>query len=182
MCYYDKHKPGSKKPILVDVDFNIELIRTDKINVVYILNLLKDINRKDKSEMEKSVDLILREIERSDNEKMRYKKDVMKAFIQSRFFELDPEADIIEAYNEFEKEALVADIEEFATENRLNNEFVSTILHQYFMNAKTVTKESLRQELVNQGVTGLLKITSLINKILTFLADSYNKFTAEGTN
>ena len=84
--------------------------------------------------------------------------------------------------NEFEKEALVADIEEFATENRLNNEFVSTILHQYFMNAKTVTKESLRQELVNQGVTGLLKITSLINKILTFLADSYNKFTAEGTN
>ena len=182
LCYYDKHKPGSKKPILVDVDFNIELIRTDKINVVYILNLLKDINRKDKSEMEKSVDLILREIERSDNEKMRYKKDVMKAFIQSRFFELDPEADIIEAYNEFEKEALVADIEEFATENRLNNEFVSTILHQYFMNAKTVTKESLRQELVNQGVTGLLKITSLINKILTFLADSYNKFTAEGTN
>ena len=182
LCYYDKHKPGSKKPILVDVDFNIELIRTDKINVVYILNLLKDINRKDKSEMEKSVDLILREIERSDNEKMRYKKNVMKAFIQSRFFELDPEADIIEAYNEFEKEALVADIEEFATENGLNNEFVSTILHQYFMNAKTVTKESLRQELVNQGVTGLLKITSLINKILTFLADSYNKFTAEGTN
>ena len=49
----------------------------------------------------------------------------------------------------------------------------------YFMNAKAITKESLRQELVAQGVTGLLKITSLINKILTFLADSYNKFTAE---
>lgn len=181
--YYYDHSGGGNgggTSVLADVDFNIELIRTDKINVVYILNLLKDINRKDKSEMEKSVDLILREIERSDNEKMRYKKDVMKAFIQSRFFELDPEADIIEAYNEFEKEVLVADIEEFATENGLNNEFVSTILHQYFMNAKTVTKESLRQELVNQGVTGLLKITSLINKILTFLADSYNKFTAEG--
>lgn len=180
--YYDKHIGGGHggSTILVDVDFNVELIRTDKINVVYILNLLKDINRKDKSEMEKSVDLILREIERSDNEKMRYKKDVMKAFIQSRFFELNAEADIIEAYNEFEKEVLVADIQEFSTENGLNNEFVSTILHQYFMNAKTVTKESLRRELVNQGVTGLLKITLLINKILTFLTDSYNKFTAEG--
>lgn len=52
-------------------------MRTDKINVIYILNLLKDINRNNKSEMEKSVDLILREIERSDNEKMRYKKDIM---------------------------------------------------------------------------------------------------------
>ena len=178
--YYEKHKKGNTGSILADVDFNIELIRTDKINVVYILNLLKDINRKDKSEMEKSVDLILREIERSDNEKMRYKKDIMKDFIKSRFFELDPAADIVEAYNEFEKEALIADIEEFATENGLVNDFVSTILHQYFMDAKAVTKEYLRQELDAQGVTGLLKITSLINKILTFLADSYNKFTAEG--
>ena len=54
--------------------------------------------------MKKSIDLILREIERSDNEKMRYKRDIMKAFVTERFFELDPDADIIEAYNEYEKE------------------------------------------------------------------------------
>ena len=180
LYYYDKHtKGGGEKSVLADVDFNIELIRTDKINVVYILNLLKDINRKDKSEMEKSVDLILREIERSDNEKMRYKKDVMKSFVQSRFFELDPEADIIEAYNEYEREALQAEIESFATENVLNKDFVSTTLHRYFMDTKAVTKESLRQDLVGSGITGLLKITSLINKVLEFLNSSYNKFTSE---
>ena len=70
LYYYDKHKGDDKEPILVDVDFNIELVRTDKINVVYILNLLKEVNRKNSDEMAKSVDLILREIERSDNEKM----------------------------------------------------------------------------------------------------------------
>jgi len=181
LYYYDKHKGGGKETtILTDVDFNIELVRTDKINVVYILNLLKDINRNDKSEMEKSIDLILREIERSDNEKMRYKKEIMKSFIQSRFFDLDPEADIIEAYSEYEKEVLQADIEEFATENELSNEFISTALHQYFIDNRGVTKEALRQSLVANGVTGLLKITSLINKILTFFADCYNKFTADG--
>ena len=162
------------------MDFNIDLVRTDKINVVYILNLLKDINRNDKSEMEKSIDLILREIERSDNEKMRYKKEIMKSFIQSRFFDLDPEADIIEAYSDYEKEVLQADIEEFATEHELSNEFSSTALHQYFIDNRGVTKEALRQSLVANGVTGLLKITSLINKILTFFADCYNKFTADG--
>lgn len=72
LYYYDKHKGGDKESVLVDVDFNIELVRTDKINVVYILNLLKDINRKDENEMKKSVDLILREIERSDNEKIQH--------------------------------------------------------------------------------------------------------------
>lgn len=181
LYYYDKHKGGGKETtILTDVDFNIELVRTDKINVVYILNLLKDINRNDKSEMEKSIDLILREIERSDNEKMRYKKEIMKSFIQSRFFDLDPEADIIEAYSDYEKEVLQADIEEFAMENELSNEFISTALHQYFIDNRGVTKEALRQSLVANGVTGLLKITSLINKILTFFADCYNKFTADG--
>jgi type I restriction enzyme R subunit len=181
LYFYDKSidKGDRESTILADVDFNIELIRTDKINVVYILALLKDINRNNKTEMEKSIDLILREIERSDNEKMRFKKEIMKSFIKSRLFELDPEADIIEAYNEYEKEALTADIEEFAIKNALSNEFVSTILHQYFMNSKGITKEALRQELVSQGVTGLFKITSLINEIISFLIDCYNKFTSE---
>lgn len=181
LYYYDNHKGGKGKlPVLVDVDFNIELIRTDKINVVYILNLLKDINRADKKEMEKSIDLILREIERSDNEKMRYKKDIMKSFINERFFDLDPEEDIIEAYNEYEKEILQADIEKFASDNELSSDFVSTALHQYFIDTKSVTSEFLRQALVECGVKGLLKITKTIDNMYAFLTDSYNKFTAEG--
>jgi len=180
LYYYEKRKKDPKNTILVDVDFNIELVRTDKINVVYILNLLKEINRKDQTEMKKSIDLILREIERSDNEKMRYKRDIMKAFVTERFFELDPDADIIEAYNEYEKETMQADIESFAYENELTTDLVSHILHTYFMDTKSVTKESLRQDLTGFGIKGILKITALISKIQEFLVDSYNKFTAEG--
>lgn len=86
LTFYDEQKTKAKKgvkSILADVDFNIELVRTDKINVVYVLNLLKEINRGDKEEMQKSIDLILREIDRSDNEKMRYKSQIMKSFIIS---------------------------------------------------------------------------------------------------
>lgn len=179
LYYYDKQR-RDKESILADVDFSIELVRTDKINVVYILNLLKDINRENKEEMEKSIDLILREIERSDNEKMRYKQEIMKSFVKERFFELDPEDDIIEAYNDYEKEALQTDIESFSTANHLETDFVSRILHTYFVDTKAITKEVLRQELTGAGVKGLLKITSLIDKIIDFLKDSYNKYTAEG--
>ena len=180
LYYYDRHKPDGKTPILVDVDFNIELVRTDKINVVYILNLLKEINRNNKDEMMKSVDLILREIERSDNEKMRYKRDIMKAFVTERFFDIDPDADIIESYNEYEKECMTADIEGFSQENALTPEFVSGIVHQYFMDTKAVTRESLRQALTTFGIKGLLRVTAMIDKMLAFLIDSYNKFTVEG--
>ena len=180
LYYYEKHKSGGTSPILVDVDFNIELIRTDMINVVYILNLLKDINRKNEAEMMKSIDLILREIERSDNEKLRYKRDIMKSFIKDRFFVLDPDADIIVAYYDYEKEIMQADIEAFATENGLSDELVSKVLHQYFMDPKTSTKENLRQQLIGGGVKGLLKINTLINKIMSFLNDSYNKYASDG--
>ena len=174
LFYYEK-KRKEKDSVLVDVDFNIELVRTDKINVVYILNLLKEINRQNPDEMAKSIDLILREIERSDNEKMRYKREIMKSFVQERFYDLDPDADIIEAYNEYEREVLQTDIEEFATENTLSAGLVSQIVHTYFVNTKAITKESLRQQLLAFGMKGLLKITKTINKTLEFLDDCYNK-------
>ena len=180
LYYYDKHKKGKKDSILVDVDFNIELVRTDKINVVYILNLLKDINRGNEEEMNKSIDLILREIERSDNEKMRYKKDIMKRFVTERFFELDPDEDIIEAYNEYEKETLQAEIEEFAQEIDFDPAYLSKLLHKYFIDPRSITKEYLRQEIGLAGIKGLLRVTAYIDAIQEFLVDNYNKYTTEG--
>ena len=181
LYYYDSQTGGNNpNSILVDLDFNIDLVRTDKINVVYILNLLKEINRNDSDEMKRSVDLILREIERSDNEKMRYKREIMKSFVNEKFFELDPEEDIIEAYNEYERTALRADIEAFSTSNDLDPEFISQTVHRYFMDTKAVTKESLRQDLSAAGIRGLLRITALIDSIQEFMKNSYNKYTSEG--
>lgn len=174
-----RDRERGKESVLVDVDFNIELIRTDKINVVYILNLLKDINRNDKEEMKKSVDLILREIERTDNEKMRYKKDLMADFINLRFFDLDPEEDIIKAYEDYEKERMITDIDEFSKENDVPREKVTDILVQYFANDKAVTKETIRIELNNLDL-GLIQMTKRIKAIQLFMSEMYNKYTAEG--
>lgn len=182
LTFYDQMKrdrESGKESVLVDVDFNIELVRTDKINVVYILNLLKDINRNDKEEMKKSVDLILREIERSDNEKMRYKKDVMADFINLRFFDLDPEEDIIKAYEDYEKERMTADINGFSIENNLPKEKVTDILIKYFTNDKAVTKETIRLELYDLNL-GLVQMTKRIKAIQLFISEMYNKYTAEG--
>ena len=88
-----KDREKNVKTTLVDIDFNIELIRTDKINVVYILNLLKDVIKKDENEKKRSIDLILREIERSDNERLRAKQEMLKRFVTEKFFSLSPDED-----------------------------------------------------------------------------------------
>ena len=182
LTFYDEQKAKSKsgiKTILSDVDFSIELVRTDKINVVYVLNLLKEINRKDKNEMQKSIDLILREIDRSDNEKMRYKSEIMKEFIRSRFFDLDPDEDIVKEYEQYEKEVMEKDVTEFAKANGIAPDIVLSILNEYFVDERSITKNKIRERLADMKLP-LLKQTRLINAVLTFIKEMYNKFTAEG--
>ena len=182
LTFYDEQKKKERtgrESVLADVDFSIELVRTDKINVVYILNLLKEINRKDRAEMEKSIDLILREIERSDNEKLRYKQDIMKAFVTTKFFELDPDADIEAAFEQYEREVLEASVDEFAFANEIDRQIVLDLMNEYFVDENAVTKEVIRGCIKDMKLP-LLKSTKLINNILFFIRDMYDKFTAEG--
>jgi type I restriction enzyme R subunit len=182
LTFYDEQKEKRRKGMktaLADIDFSIELVRTDKINVVYVLNLLKEINRNDKDEMQRSIDLILREIDRSDNEKMRYKSDIMKAFITSRFFDLDPDEDIIKEYEQYEREVMEDSVRKFAEENGLQMDFVINIVNEYFVAEVNVTKERVRQQLVELHLP-LLEQTKLINRLLAYAKELYKIFTAEG--
>lgn len=182
LTFYDNAKAGGKKgtgSALIDIDFEIELVRTDKINVVYILNLLKDVNRADPQKMQESIDLILREIERSDNEKLRYKKDIMAAFVRERFFVLDPDMDITQAYEEYEKEVLNKRISEFAQENNVDPQVVSELLSKYLMDDKSLSKEEIRNAYKPLKL-GLLALTKLINKTISFIKETGEAFSAEG--
>lgn len=181
MYFFDQikqEKETEKVKVPVDVDFDIELIRTDKINVVYILNLLKDVNRKRPDEMKRSVDLILREIERSDNEALRYKRDIMIEFVNTRFFELDPDADIIQEYAQFEKESLGVDLERVSSELEIEPERIAKLFYNYTF-SNQLTDEQIRVEIeyLNKG---LLYTTRMIKKIKAAIDELYHKYKAEG--
>ena len=181
LYYRDQtHNPNPKVPVPVDVDFDIELVRTDRINVVYILNLLKNANTRDKSEEEKQqdVDLILREMERSDNESLRLKKEVMRQFILTRFYDLPEDADIMEAFTQFEKEQMKADMEEFAFGNKIDYSIVSELFMEYVFHS-TISDDDIRKRLTAYKI-GLLKMTKLTKLVKSFVEDTYNKYKAEG--
>lgn len=182
LYFYDqtKHRTlNGKIPVPVDVDFDIELVRTDRINVVYILNLLKNVH-KDSTPEEKrrDVDLILREIERSDNESMRFKKDLMIAFIQTRFFDLSPDADIQKEYEQYERDSLNSEIEEFAYTNNLDEGIVFDLFSEYSFNGY-ITDEEIRNKVSCLNL-GLLKLTLLIEDLKEFIVETYRKYKAEG--
>ena len=181
LYYKDQGRETNPKvPVPVDVDFDIELVRTDRINVVYILNLLKAARNKNMSDadIEADLDLILREIERSDNEALRAKKEVMIEFIKTRFYDLPDDVDIQSAYEEFEKDMERAEIERFAFENGLDYPIINDILAEYIFNG-SISDDAIRKRLSDYHF-GLLKITSVTEAIKEFIKETYYKFRAEG--
>lgn len=172
--------PNPSVPVPVDVDFDIELVRTDRINVVYILNLLKNAKKQDKTDEEKQqdVDLILREMERSDNESLRLKKDVMRQFILTRFYDLPEDADVMEAFIQFEKEQMQVDMEEFAFDNEIEYVIISELFSAYVFSG-TISDDDIRKRLTTYKL-GLLKMTKLTKSIKLFVQDTYKKYKAEG--
>ena len=129
--------------------------------------------------MEKSIDLVLREIERSDNEKMRYKQDIMKSFITTRFFDLDPDEDIEAAFEQYEREMLESAIKNFAEDHGISAELVSDLLNKYFTDENSISREMIRNQIKSLNL-GLLKTTKIINDLQIFIEDMFDKFTAEG--
>lgn len=172
-------KDNPKVPVPVDIDFDIELVRTDRINVVYILNLLKSVQKNRKAEdREADLDLILREIERSDNESLRAKKDVMAEFVRTRFYDLSEDADIMAEFEEFMKDHEKAEMEEFAYSHGIDFVTVNDIMVEYIFNG-SISDESIRKRLMAYHL-GLLKITKLTKEIKDFVGQTYMKYKAEG--
>ncbi len=76
----DAAQAKDKTSILQDVDFEIELFRSDIIDVDYILNLLAGMHQKPSQEQEETLNQITKTLDSDD--KLRSKKDLILAFIE----------------------------------------------------------------------------------------------------
>ena len=101
MLYHQHQRNIDKVSVLDDVDFCIELLETDKINVAYIMNLIRNINMSDEKKRQKDIDHIRDELKRADNEQLHKKIDLIQAFLNKLEAGIG-NTDIDEAYADFE--------------------------------------------------------------------------------
>ena len=102
----------------------------------------------------------------------------MKSFIKTRFYELPDDADIQQAFEEFEKEELRAEMEAFAFEKKIEYGTVQEIFTEYSFSG-SINEENIRKRLMAYSL-GLLRITALTEEISSFIVSTYEKFKAEG--
>ena len=90
--------------ILDDIDFALEIMNRDKINVDYIMNLINEIDLEDQSKREEDIKYIIEELERADNEELRNKIELIKEFLNRVVPKLSKEDSIENEFTKYEQE------------------------------------------------------------------------------
>ena len=168
-----KVKQAEKVSILNDIDFSIEIIQTDKINVAYIMNLLRNIDFTNPQQKEQDIKNIYKELERSDKPELRRKVDLIKQFIGEVVPNMTSDNSIDEEYYNFENEQRNKEINDFAFENKLEPEFIRNSINDYEFT------EVLDKDKIREGITSdipYFKKKTLVDKIIEFILNNVTKY------
>ncbi len=141
---YDKAKSAHQKEkvsILGDIDFELELIHRDEINVAYILKLLAKLKDAPEEEQQKQKQAIL-EIMTGDA-RMRSKRDLIERFIQENLPLIKDSDDIQDEFeNYWSKERLLA-IQNLSKEENLDAEKLQTLIGNYLFTEKKPLRDDI---------------------------------------
>ena len=171
---YDEFKKtaGEKESILLNIDFAIELMAVDKINVDYIMNLIRDIDFSDEEKRKADIEKIKRLLDSADNENLRLKADLIRAFLDEVVPKANKDSSMDDLFNEFVEEKRVEEITKFSEEVEVEREKVKDYITEYEYSG---TIDSAEIKDVIKGC--LLKKKKLSEKIKHFIMDHVSKFT-----
>ena len=166
MLYAQMRQKRDVVSVLADVDFCIELMESDRINVAYIMNLIRNIHFDDKAKKNYDIRHIKEELSRTDNPRLLRKVEILQAFLDKVVIHLNSADEIDAAYNEFENREKQREIEEFAGKEELNFNVLADIISEYEFSG-VLDVGNIRDRI--EKPMPLLKKRSLVNRIVDFI-------------
>lgn len=163
-----------KTSILNDIDFELELIRRDTINVTYIVQLLIKFkskhSTKDKENIEKEIlNLLNTEVS------LRSKRELIDKFIQQNLPHIDNSDTIPEEFEKFWNEEQEKALRDLIKMENLSGEKTERLIENYLF----TEREPLRDEvldLIEGEKPGILQRKILGNRILQRIRDFIDTF------
>ena len=170
-----KKEQGEKASILLDIDFGIELMHSDKINVGYIMNLIKDIDFSSEEKRDKDIKNIMAALDRADNMDLRLKADLLKEFLQSVVPTLDKDSDVDFEYSKFEAHRRIQDVNYFAEEIGLSADFLSDSVAEYEYSG-IINREEISNEVKEKLKPKFLERKRKIEQVKNFVYEHVAKY------
>lgn len=141
---YDKvrgEKAKEKVSILDDLDFEIELFIVDKINVSYIINLLRNMADKPPAEQAKARKTISDVLD--TEAQLRSKKELIEQFIEQHFALLTPSQDLGEEFDSYWAAQKHAALDALSEDEGLDREALDKVLANYLFTEKTPMRDDV---------------------------------------
>lgn len=170
-----KKEQGEKVSVLADIDFGIELMHNDKINVGYIINLIKEIDLSNEQQRDNSIKNIMTELDRADNMDLRLKVDLLKEFLQRVVPTLDENSNIDEEYSKFEAHRRIKEVNYFADEIGLSPEFISDSIAEYEY-CGIINREEISNEIKVKLKPKFLERKKKVEAVKNFVYDNVAKY------
>jgi type I restriction enzyme R subunit len=170
---HDKVKTDNRKEkvsILEDVDFELELIHRDEINVTYILKLLADLKdakiTDQETKQKEVVDLLIGE------SNLRSKRELIEKFIIDNLPEIEDSDNIPQEFEKFWTLEQQKAFDVFVKEENLSSEKTQKLIERYlYAEREPLTDELL--DLIEDNKPSVLKRKSIgdriLNKVINFV-------------
>ena len=136
-----REKEKEKVSILGDIDFELELIHRDDINVTYILKLLAKLKDATPEEQEKQKQSLI-EIVAGDAQ-LRSKRALIEKFIQENLPQISDSEDIPEAFELYWNEERKVALERLSEEENLDPEQLQEVIGQYLFTEKKPLRDDV---------------------------------------
>ena len=174
---YDKVKTDNQKEkasILEDVDFELELIHRDVINVQYILTLLAKLYGADEAEAPQLRKLILDTV--AGDIELRSKKKLIEKFIEQNLPKVGDAAEIPETFETFWEIERVAAFDQLCKEEQLDADKLKKVIDRYVYTGKEPLPDPDIIELINhplklaeRGPTRKRVLEKVVEFVSTFI-------------
>ena len=160
-----------KSSILSDISFSLELIQTDKINVSYILNLIRNVDLTNEEQKRKDINDIESKLVNVTDDELFLKLDLIKRFLANVLPVLKPEDSIDDALNNHMNKERQQEIENFAKDNEINLEVLQAVIDEFEYSG------IFPNELIGRSINApFLKKISLIENVKVFIKNLLRKY------
>lgn len=173
MLYHMHQKNRETVSVLNDVDFCIELMESNRINVAYIMNLIRNIRFDDPVQKDYDIKHIEEELARADNPVLMRKVELLQAFLDKIVRGLSNADEIDAAYNDFETNAKAAEIQEFADREQVDPQMLTEVISEYEFSG-VLNSGDIRNRIAKP--MPLLQKKSLVSRIVDFIKNLSEKF------
>jgi type I restriction enzyme, R subunit len=148
---YDKVRSSrqkEKESVLDEIDFELELIHRDEVNVAYIIKLLAKLQQTDRSEAAEQkkaiLDLLVGEVE------LRSKRELIQKFIEENLPHFDDVDAIQDEFEKYWNEQKILALSQLCEEEHLNQDQFKALIDAYIYSEQTPVSNDVLKCLDNQ--------------------------------